>query len=116
MVYSRAKIKKIVSDFIKRVQRKNIPIDQVYLFGSYAWGKPTPTSDIDIAVVSPKFERLTDIRRIEILSDIARYVYSDIDVEIDAVGFAPKDMEKASYFDLAAEIRQKGQVVFKKTI
>lgn len=116
MVYSRTRVKKIISDFIGRMQKKNIPIEQVYLFGSYAWGKPTPTSDIDIAVVSPKFKKLTDIKRIEMLSDIARYVYPDTDVEIDVVGFAPKEIENAPYFDLAAEIRQKGQIVFKKVV
>ncbi|MDF9406759.1 MAG: Nucleotidyltransferase domain protein [Pelotomaculum sp. PtaB.Bin013] len=32
-----------------------IPIDRVYLFGSYAKGIPKPYSDVDIAVVSPVF-------------------------------------------------------------
>jgi len=32
-----------------------IPIDCVYLFGSYANGTPKPYSDIDVAVISPVF-------------------------------------------------------------
>lgn len=32
-----------------------MPIKRAYLFGSYAHGQPKPWSDVDVAVVSPKF-------------------------------------------------------------
>jgi predicted nucleotidyltransferase len=35
--------------------KAKIPVDAVYLFGSYANGKPKPYSDVDIAVISPAF-------------------------------------------------------------
>lgn len=34
-----------------------VPIDAVYLYGSYAHGSPNPSSDVDVAVVSPAFGR-----------------------------------------------------------
>ncbi|HHY98662.1 MAG TPA: nucleotidyltransferase domain-containing protein [Firmicutes bacterium] len=34
---------------------KLIPLDCVYLYGSYAHGRPKPYSDVDVAVVSPAF-------------------------------------------------------------
>jgi len=114
MVYKRTWIKKIVSDFIQRLNKKGLPVEQVFLFGSYAWGRPTAKSDLDIAVVSSKFKRWNDIKRIEFLSDVSRYIYPDMDIEIDAVGFTQDELEKASYFDLAAQVFQKGKVVYKK--
>jgi len=44
---------------------KNQEIQKIYLFGSYAYGKPTKKSDLDLCVVikdsSSKYERLVDI-------------------------------------------------------
>ncbi|MEW6226581.1 MAG: nucleotidyltransferase domain-containing protein [Bacillota bacterium] len=37
--------------------KKIIPVDCVYLYGSYARGHPKPYSDVDVAVVSPAFGR-----------------------------------------------------------
>lgn len=35
--------------------KKQIPVDRVYLYGSYANGSPKPYSDVDVTVVSPVF-------------------------------------------------------------
>lgn len=34
---------------------EQLPVKCAYLFGSYASGQPKPWSDVDVAVVSPKF-------------------------------------------------------------
>lgn len=115
MVCKRTQIRKIAREIVKGLEkRKKFSVEQVILFGSYAWGKPTKNSDVDIAVVSSNFKKWDDIKRIEILSDVARHVYPNLDVDIDVVGFTSREIESASYFDLAAEIRQKGQVIYKK--
>jgi predicted nucleotidyltransferase len=50
---------KIMEDFtdkiniIKETILKNVSARYIYLFGSYAYGKPTDTSDIDIYLVVP---------------------------------------------------------------
>lgn len=90
-----------------------MPVDKVYLFGSYAWGKPTSASDIDIAVVSSKFKKFDSIERIEFLSDIARHLSPELDIDIDVIGFTSEEMKKASYFDIAAEVLQKGKIIYK---
>lgn len=114
MVLKRAKIRKIVSDFVDRLNNEGIPVKIAYLFGSYAWGKPRLTSDIDIAIVSEKFKTWNDIKRLTKLLDLARHVEPKLPIDIDVVGFTSDEIKKASYFDLAAEIRQKGQIIYKK--
>lgn len=115
MVYNRTQIKKIVVAFVKRIEKEaKLPVEEVLLFGSYAWGKPSIKSDIDLAVVSSKFRRLDMIKRLMLLSSAARHIYSDWDTEIDAVGFTHDEIKKAGYFDLAGIIKEKGQCVYKR--
>lgn len=49
------KIVVIISNFVNALKEKGIRVEQVYLYGSYAYGEPKHESDIDIAVVSPDF-------------------------------------------------------------
>lgn len=37
--------------------KKEIPVEKIYLFGSYAKGNPRPDSDIDLIVVSSSFAK-----------------------------------------------------------
>jgi predicted nucleotidyltransferase len=54
-VYSKSDINSIVSRFVKLVSDE-FPLNTVYLFGSYANGTAKEYSDVDLAIVSDKFE------------------------------------------------------------
>ncbi|OGW49044.1 MAG: hypothetical protein A2Z50_05420 [Nitrospirae bacterium RBG_19FT_COMBO_42_15] len=110
MVYKRTEVKNIVIRYVKELQ-KRIPIEKVILFGSYAYGRPTKYSDIDIAVVSAKFKKMNDIKRIMLLSDYARRIKTSID--IDPIGFTKEELEKSDYFEVGGEIIEKGVIVYK---
>lgn len=115
MVCNRTQIKKIVVAFVKRLEKEaGLPVEEVFLFGSYAWGKPTTKSDLDLAVISQKFHRIDVIKRLMILSDIVRRVYPDLDIEIDVVGFTREEIKNAGYFELASAIRDNGRIVYKR--
>jgi predicted nucleotidyltransferase len=43
---------KDIQAFVDRIARNFHP-ERIILFGSYAWGKPTPDSDVDLLVVLP---------------------------------------------------------------
>ena len=43
---------KEIGELADRIAREFNP-NRIVLFGSYAWGKPTPDSDVDILVVVP---------------------------------------------------------------
>lgn len=47
---------RIINHYLDRLSRE-IRIDGVLLFGSYAWGKPNKHSDIDLAIISPDFAK-----------------------------------------------------------
>ena len=111
MVYKEAEIKDIAINFVKRLHKK-IPVEIVILFGSYAWGHPKKDSDIDLAVISSRFKKMGDIKRIMLLSDVARRVKTPSIIDIDPLGFTAEELEDADYFDIAAEIKEKGKVVY----
>jgi predicted nucleotidyltransferase len=54
MALTRAEVEALVRRFAERV-REHIPVDEVWVYGSYAIGTPTDDSDIDVAVISPAF-------------------------------------------------------------
>lgn len=49
-------VRENVAEFIRQLNANNIPILQAYVFGSYAQGRQTEWSDIDLALVSDQFE------------------------------------------------------------
>lgn len=111
MVFKETEIKDIAL-FLVRLINKKIPVEKVILFGSYVYGRPTKYSDIDLAIISPAFKRMNDIKRIMFLLDAARKIKTRQPVDIEALGFTPEELEKADYYDIAAEIKERGRVVY----
>lgn len=54
-MYSKADLNMVISEFVSLVSDE-FPLNEVYLFGSYARGNAREYSDIDLAIVSDKFE------------------------------------------------------------
>ena len=60
-------------DIIKEAILKYVPAEKIYLFGSYAYGKPNKNSDIDVyAVIPDKFRNNIN----SILGEIANYLFN----------------------------------------
>jgi len=53
-------ILRVTSEYIGKV-KKQIPVEKVILFGSYAKGTSTVDSDVDIAVFSSAFENMSRV-------------------------------------------------------
>ena len=53
-VFSREAVIQKLNEVINELKNA-IPLDSVYLYGSYANGQPGPYSDVDVMVVSPAF-------------------------------------------------------------
>jgi predicted nucleotidyltransferase len=108
MVKKRREIKRIVIQFARRLGELGVEVSQIILYGSYAKGKPKDYSDIDIAVVSPSFEKLDIFKRQEILS-IAHHGF---DEPIEPIGLTPDQIKERK--GLVREILGTGVVLYKK--
>jgi len=77
----------LVRTYLEALQKEELPIDRVFLFGSHVKRKAHRWSDIDVCIISPKFRNR---------SQAIEYLWkrrNDFDVEngIEPVGFHPKD-------------------------
>jgi len=88
--------------------KKEIRIERVILFGSYAQGKPHRFSDIDIAVISADFQRFAPVERLALLGKVAWRVKA---TEIEALGFTSEEYKRTNRFDFLYEIKRKGKVL-----
>ncbi|MDR1098850.1 MAG: nucleotidyltransferase domain-containing protein, partial [Treponema sp.] len=69
---------------------KNVPAKYIYLFGSYAYGKPTDKSDIDIYIVIPdKTASISDI-----------YTKIMVDLSIKKIFFVDLLLSRESVFNI----------------
>ena len=57
---SLTKIKSYIRDYLTVLQEDGLPIERVFLFGSYATGHHRKWSDIDVCVISPRFGKKVD--------------------------------------------------------
>jgi len=53
-------IPELVQIILNSIENKNV-VQKIYLFGSYAYGKPTKESDLDICVILDNVEERTEI-------------------------------------------------------
>jgi uncharacterized protein len=89
-------IKQIVEAYIKKL-RKEIPLEKVILFGSYAKGNYHNDSDIDLAIFSDYFNGMRRVDGINYL--LLRAMEYDIDLE-------PLPFTKADYFEKSGFARE----------
>lgn len=92
----------MVHKYVQLLKQKGINVSKVILFGSYAKGKETPDSDIDLAIVSTQFGK-DNVKEMMFLRKIAL----KIDSHIEPIPFTPVDL-KNPYSTLAQEILKYG--------
>jgi predicted nucleotidyltransferase len=86
---------------------REIPVERVILFGSHAAGRPHAYSDIDIAVISPKFDALSLLERYEQLGLANRKLQAPLDV----MGFSPSQVAHCEPGSFLAEILRTGVAI-----
>jgi len=68
---------------------KQIPIQEMYLFGSRAKGSPSRWSDFDIIIVSKKFKDQISFKR-----PVGLHKYWTIDYPVDFLCYTPEEFDK----------------------
>jgi predicted nucleotidyltransferase len=86
--------------------KKAMPIDKVYLYGSYAKGNPAKQSDVDICFFSRSFENK---RTVDILTELLGLTLAYTDVFIEPRAFPLSELENDNPF--VKEIVRTGQEI-----
>lgn len=107
MVATTVQIRRIVQNFV-RVAKPIIQVERVILYGSYAANEATEWSDIDIAIVSPSFRKLSNQQVVNLL---ARAIVK-CDNRLMPMAYTPAEFDHALPYMFAAEIKRTGKVIY----
>lgn len=95
-------VEKKISEYVAILKKDKLPIKKVILFGSYAKGTQHRWSDIDLCIVSPRFDD-----HWKALRYLRKKAPFSLRYTIEPVGFTPKDL-KDKYDSLIGEIKERG--------
>jgi len=98
-----SRIKNPLIRYHKELARK-IRVNQMIVFGSHLEGMARADSDIDIFIISEDFNKMDFDQRWDILYGAAQ----DIEPDIDAWGFTPKELAQASRLTTLGYAREEG--------
>jgi predicted nucleotidyltransferase len=97
-------------DVIKNVILETVPVEQIYLFGSYAYGDPYADSDLDLYVV---MKDDAPYREIEAEQKIAMAVYSHQSMPTDILVLKKNRFRhRLGALTLEHEVVEKGKLIY----
>ena len=106
MVKTKNQINKTISSFVKDISKK-YEVTQAILFGSYAYGKPKETSDIDLAIVSPSFRGKSEMKILQYLSRQAM----KIDTALEVLAFTPEEFRNPDPRSFTYHVKKNGVLI-----
>ena len=98
-----------VLDLITRRLVEEFQPEQIYLFGSHAWGQPSPDSDLDLLVIVSQSDQRPAQRATR-----AHLRLAEIQVPLDILVKTRAEVEKYRYVyaSLTAEILERGKLLY----
>jgi len=102
------KLKKTIIDYLSQ---RNIKLNRLVLFGSYAAGKNTEESDVDIIIVSEDFRNRNYSERIINSLGINRVLVKSLDLPIDVIYYSDEEWENSETL-LIREAKQYGMTIY----
>jgi predicted nucleotidyltransferase len=100
-------IVKSIQNYLRAVEEKGIPVKYAVLFGSYAKGQQHEWSDIDLLVVSPRYDKKWTHK------DWARLwlIAADTDVRIEPIPVGEKQYKEDDSSLIIEIARREGQII-----
>jgi predicted nucleotidyltransferase len=97
-------------NIIRDIIVKTVPVEQIYLFGSYVYGTPNEDSDLDIYVV---LKDETPIRELEIMDMIGVALYKKKSIAMDILVLKKsRFLHRVANSTLEREIVNKGVKIY----
>jgi predicted nucleotidyltransferase len=91
--------------------KNNCNIEKVILFGSFVRGRQKRWSDIDLAIISNDFSRMSFHQRLVFLGMLAWRAKA---TEIEALGYTLDEYKNATKLDFLGEIKRTGKIIYEK--
>lgn len=93
---------------IKEKILKEIKPKKIILFGSYAWGKPTEDSDVDLFIIKE-----SEKRRIDRAREVRKALFGS-GVPVDILVYTPDEIKKRLELEdpFVVNILEKGKILY----
>ena len=108
---SDVQVDQLIARIAERIGREYKP-QKVILFGSYARGKPTEDSDIDLFIVKD-----TDARMVDRFVEVKRLIYDpQLRIPVSPLVYTPQELEERLDMgdDFVEEIMSEGKVPYEE--
>ena len=107
---SKTKVRKIIRFLHDNLNKQNLKISKIALFGSQAKGNVTEESDIDIVIVSKEFRGKTIFERVALIKESEVLTIRKFMVPLDIIAMTPEEFEGES--SLIAAYAKEGEIIF----
>lgn len=99
---------RVVQQYLKALSEQGIPVRYAVLFGSQAGGHPQHWSDIDLLVVSPRFDQERRREDVNLLWRVA----ARTDSRIEPIAVGERQFEEDESSAILEVARREGRKVF----
>jgi len=96
-----------IKDITRKLAREFKP-EKIILFGSWAWGTPTPESDIDLFIIKPSTQA-----RLEREKSVYRILRKSV-IAVDVLVYTPAEVKRRLSFEdpFVTQILTQGSVLY----
>ena len=98
---------RVVKKYLRAVSKQGIPVTAGVVFGSYVKGKSHKWSDIDLLVVSSRFDKNRNRRDIDLLWHVA----AEVDSRIEPIAVGERQYKEDNNSWIITVARREGQVI-----
>jgi predicted nucleotidyltransferase len=97
----------VVKKYLQALSTQGLPVKAGVLFGSYVAGKMHEWSDIDLIVISPRFD--TQFKRADI--DLLWHVAANVDSRIEPIAVGEQQYKNDNSSFILETARREGQII-----
>lgn len=97
----------VIQQYIQLLGQHGLPVSQVVLFGSYASGQTNEWSDIDLIVISPRFDNDASIADVNLLW----HTTLQVDDRIEPIACGEKQWQEDRVIPILNIARREGVVI-----
>ena len=110
MIVDSKRIDGVISRAIAKIKREYRP-EKIILYGSYAYGKPTSGSDLDLFII-----KNTTKRRMDRFCEVRKIIREIKGISIQPIVFTQRELDVRLKIedDYIKEILEKGKVLYEK--
>lgn len=106
---AKEKIRKIATLIKSFLGERNIQVEKIIIFGSYATGNYKKDSDVDIAIISKDFEGKDIFQKAEMLKGLKWFLTERFMLPFDIIPLSLKELQESS--SMIAEFVKEGRTL-----